>query len=247
MRIIDVHGHWGSWPFHLDVGDVALNLELMDRYGIDVQIVSAAEAVVYDAVAGNAKLAEVLQEQPRLFGYAVVNANRLERSAEDLRDCLTTERFVGAKIHTTYPGVPIGSPLMAETFDMLDEVGVPLLLHTWGDDVARLPEMLESRPNLKVIAGHAGGDAWREAAKAAAECDRLYLEHCRTVTDAGRIAYARAQGVPMEQFLFGTDSTLIDPCISLGVIRDAGFTEAELEQVLSGNAERLFRGFPGSG
>lgn len=247
MRIIDVHGHWGPWPFHLNVGDVALNLELMDRYGIDVQFVSAAEAVVYDAVAGNAKLAEVLHEQPRLYGYAVVNANRLERSAEDLKDCLSTGRFVGAKIHTTYPGVGIGSPLMADTFDMLDEVGVPLLLHTWGTDVANLPEMLENRPNLTVIAGHAGGDAWREAAKAAAQCDRLYLEHCRTVTDAGRIAYARAQGVPMEQFLFGTDSTLIDPCISLGVIRDAGFTAEELDQVLSGNAERLFRGLPGNG
>ena len=129
---------------------------------------------------------------------------------------------------------------MAEAFDMLDEVGVPLLLHTWGSDVARLPGMLENRPRLKVIAGHAGGDAWREAARAAVECDRLYLEHCRTVTNAGRIAFAREAGVPMEQFLFGTDSTLIDPCISLGVIRDAGFTADELEQVLWRNAADLF-------
>lgn len=240
MRIIDVHGHWGPWPFHLDVDGASLNLELMDRYGIELQIVSAAEAVVYDAVAGNAKLAEVLLEQPRLYGYAVVNANRLERSAEDLKDCLSTGRFVGAKIHTTYPGVAIGSSLMADAFDMLDEAGVPLLLHTWGTDVAQLSEMVENRPNLKVIAGHAGGDAWRLAARAAAECDRIYLEHCRTVTDAGRIAFARSIGVPMEQFLFGTDSTLIDPCISLGVIRDAGFSTEELEQVLATNAARLF-------
>ncbi|MEV8374876.1 amidohydrolase family protein [Kribbella sp. NPDC056861] len=247
MRIIDVHGHWGPWPFHLEVDGVELNLELMDRYGIELQIVSAAEAVVYDAVAGNAKLAEVLVDQPRLRGYAVVNANRLERSAEDLRDCLSTGRFVGAKIHTTYPGVTIGSPLMADAFDLLDELKVPLLIHTWGTDVALLPGMLENRPNLQVIAGHAGGDAWREAASAAVECDRIYLEHCRTVTDAGRIAYARGVGVPMEQFLFGTDSTLIDPCISLGVIRDAGFTEEELGQVLSGNAERLFKGFRDNG
>ncbi|TCM46752.1 amidohydrolase family protein [Kribbella sp. VKM Ac-2568] len=240
MRIIDVHGHWGPWPYHLDGGDVALNVELMDRYGIDLQLVSSAEAVVYDAVAGNAALAEVLIDEPRLYGYAVVNPNRLDRSADDLRDCLSTGRFLGAKIHTTYPGVPVGSPLMAAAFDMLDEVGVPLLLHTWGADVALLPGMLEKRPRLKVIAGHAGGDAWREAAKAAASCDRLYLEHCRTVTDYGRIAYAREAGVPIEQFLFGTDSTLIDPCISLGVIRDAGFTPRELQRVLELNAAELF-------
>lgn len=170
MRIIDVHGHWGPWPFHLDVGDVSLNIELMDRYGIDLQVVSAAEAVVYDAVKGNAALAEVLINQPRLFGYAVVNPNRLERSAEDLRDCLSTGRFLGAKIHTTYPGVTIGEPLMADAFDMLDEANVPLLLHTWGKDVALLPGMLENRPNLRVIVGHA---AWRRMARGSESRRRL--------------------------------------------------------------------------
>ena len=37
------------------------------------------------------------------------------------------------------------------------------------------------------------------------------------------------------------------PCVSLGVIRDAGFTEEELTQVLSGNAERLFKGLADNG
>ncbi|GAA3928530.1 hypothetical protein GCM10023085_07200 [Actinomadura viridis] len=240
MPIIDVHGHWGPWPFHMDVGDVALNLELMDRYGIDVQVVSASEAVMLDAEAGNAALAEVLAAHPRLYGYAVVNPNRLDGAADELRGRLASGRFLGAKIHTTYPGVPIGSPRMAEAFDLLDELGVPLLLHTWGPDVALLPGLLATRPRLRVIVGHAGGDAWREAAHAAASCDRLYLEHCRTVADAGRIGYARAAGVPIERFLFGTDSTLIDPCVALGVVRDAGFTGEELERVLWRNAAELF-------
>ncbi|MFI1395000.1 amidohydrolase family protein [Streptomyces sp. NPDC020681] len=240
MPIIDVHAHVGPWPFHMDNGDAAYNLRLMDRYGIDLQLVSAAEAVVYDAVAGNAALRDVLAWHPRLLGYAVVNPNRIEESAEDLRRCLATGRFVGAKIHTTYPGRLIGSHEMSEAFDVVAEAGVPLLLHAWGPEVALLPELLASRPGLRIIVGHAGGDAWREAAGAAAECDRLYLEHCRTVTDAGRIAYARESGVPVERLLFGTDSTLIDPCWSLGVIRDAGFSADELERVLWRNAVDLF-------
>jgi predicted TIM-barrel fold metal-dependent hydrolase len=44
----------------------------------------------------------------------------------------------------------------------------------------------------------------------------------------------------VERLLFGTDSTLIDPSVSLGVIRDAGFTAAELERVLWHNAADLF-------
>jgi uncharacterized protein len=240
MPIIDVHAHVGPWPFHMDTGDAAFNIRLMDKYGIGLQLVSAAEAVVYDAVAGNAALREVLAVHPRLLGYAVVNPNRIEESAEDLRRCLDTGRFVGAKIHTHYPGRLIGTREMAEAFDVVDEAGVPLLLHTWGPEVALLPELLESRPRLRIIMGHAGGDAWREAAHAAAACDRLYLEHCRTVTDAGRIDYARAAGVPVERLLFGTDSTLMDPSVALGVVRDAGFTFEELEGVLWRNAAGLF-------
>ncbi|MER7111541.1 amidohydrolase family protein [Streptomyces sp. NPDC000229] len=240
MPIIDVHAHVGRWQFHLTTGDADTNLAQMDRYGIDLQIVSASEAVVYDAVAGNAALREALETRPRLYGYAVVNPNRIEESAADLRRCLDTGRFVGAKIHTHYPGRMPGCREMAEAFDVVAEAGVPLLLHTWGREVTLLPELVEARPGLRVIMGHAGGDAWREAAHAAAACDRLYLEHCRTATDAGRIAYAREAGVPIEQMLFGTDATLIDPCVSLGVIRDARFTEEELERVLWRNAAELF-------
>ncbi|WP_407565698.1 amidohydrolase family protein [Streptomyces sp. 184] len=247
MPVIDVHGHWGTWPYHRDAqASGATNLRLMDRYGIDVQIVSAAEAVTYDAVAGNAALARVLAAQPRLYGYAVVNPNRIEDSAADLRRHLAAGRFVGAKIHTHYPGRAIGSPQMREAFALLDDLAVPLLLHTWDPDVALLPGLLADLPRLRVVVGHAGGDAWREAAHAAAECDRLYLEHCRTATDAGRIPYAREAGVPVERLLFGTDSTLVDPSVSLGVIRDADFTRAELDRVLWRNAAELF-GLPRPG
>ncbi|MGW6460198.1 amidohydrolase family protein [Streptomyces sp. NPDC055078] len=247
MPIIDVHAHWGPWPYHRDGATGAeTNLRLMDRYGIDVQLVSAAEAVTYDAVAGNAALARVLADQPRLYGYAVVNPNRIEDSAADLRRHLVTGRFVGAKIHTHYPGRAIGSPQMREAFALLDELAVPLLLHTWDPDVALLPGLLAGLPNLRVIVGHAGGDAWREAAHAAAECDRLYLEHCRTATDADRIPYAREAGVPVDRLLFGTDSTLVDPSVSLGVLRDADLTPPELDQVLWRNAADLF-GLPRPG
>lgn len=240
MPIIDVHAHVGRWQFHLSTGGADVNVAQMDKYGIDLQLVSASEGVVFDAVAGNEALRADLERHPRLFGYAVVNPNRIEESADDLKRCLATGRFVGAKIHTAYPGRLPGTRQMAEAFDLVAEAGVPLLLHTWGREVERLPGMLESRPGLRVIMGHAGGEAWQEAAHAAAACDRLYLEHCRTLTNAGRIAYAREAGVGIRQILFGTDASLIDPCVSLGVIRDARFTPEELERVLWRNAAGLF-------
>ncbi|MFI6285488.1 amidohydrolase family protein [Streptomyces sp. NPDC051018] len=240
MPIIDVHAHVGRWQFHLTSGDADDNLRQMDRYGIDLQLVSASEAVVHDAVAGNRALLKALATRPRLLGYAVVNPNRIEESAADLRRCLDTGRFVGAKIHTHYPGRLPGTSQMAEAFDLIADLGVPLLLHTWGPEVELLPDLVSARPGLRVIMGHAGGDAWREAAHAAAACDRLYLEHCRTSTDAGRIAYAREAGVPITRFLFGTDATLVDPALALGVLRDADLTPEERDRVLWQNATDLF-------
>jgi predicted TIM-barrel fold metal-dependent hydrolase len=40
--------------------------------------------------------------------------------------------------------------------------------------------------------------------------------------------------------LFGTDSTLVDPAIALGVVAAAKMTESEYEHVMWRNAAKLF-------
>mgnify|MGYP006155358027 CR=1 FL=1 len=45
IPLIDVHAHWGPWFFSMDVGSVSVNSDLMDRFGIDIQLVSAIEAM----------------------------------------------------------------------------------------------------------------------------------------------------------------------------------------------------------
>ncbi|MGW5679882.1 DegT/DnrJ/EryC1/StrS family aminotransferase [Streptomyces sp. NPDC003860] len=50
-----------------------------------------------------------------------------------------------------------------------------------------------------------------------------------------------AAGVPIARFLLGTDATLVDPALALGVLRDAGLTPGERERVLWRNATELFQ------
>ncbi|KJK45806.1 metal-dependent hydrolase [Lentzea aerocolonigenes] len=237
--IIDVHAHAGPWFFATDVGAAELNLTLMDRYGIDRQIVSASEAVTYDMVSGNRWMAEVLVAHPRLLGYVVINPNDLAAGAEELEKYLPTGRFVGVKIHTTYPGQTLLSKAIQDTMALAAEAGLPVLVHTWDESVLGLVDVLERHPDLRVIAGHMGGPAWRTAVEAATRTDRLYLEPCCSITDAGRYRYALDR-VPLPQMLFGTDSTLVDPAIALGVVMDAGLSEDEYEHVMWRNASRLF-------
>jgi hypothetical protein len=238
--IIDVHAHWGPWFFAMDIGAEAENIRLMDEYGITLQLVSASEGVVYDAPGGNANLAPVLERNPRLRGYLVVNPNNPEAGAADIRRHFDSGLWAGVKIHTGYPLRGIDSPQMAETFAMLDTFGVTILIHTWGPDVLVLPKLLATNQNLRVVAGHMGADRWELAAEAARSCDRLYLEPSCSLTEAMRMRHV-LDHTPPRQLLFGTDATLIDPAVAFGLVQDAA-PSAELSELLFWkNAADLFQ------
>lgn len=242
--VIDVHGHWGHWFFAMDIGAVSENLRVMDEWGINLQIVSASEAVTYDAPGGNAKLAQILETQPRLRGYVVCNPNDLVGAEADLRRYLSTDAFVGVKIHTGYSQRVISGPQMRDLFALLNDFDAVILIHTWGGDVLDLPRLLADNPRLRVIAAHMGANRWDLAAEAARDCDRLYLEPSCSITDAGQVAHVAAR-VPAEQLLFGTDATLIDPAVSFGLVEDARLTPAVAEAMYWRNAAELF-GLPQS-
>lgn len=238
--IIDVHAHWGPWFFTMDVGEVSANLAVMDRYGIDLAIVSATEAVCYDAPAGNRALAAVLDKTPRLYGYVTVNPRRLADAERDLRTLLPTGRFVGAKLHTDYTGSPVSSPRTRDALALLAELDCPVLVHTWGASVLDLAQSCVDLPRLRAVAGHMGADGWRHAIEAARSCERLYLEPCWSHAPAGRIADVVA-AVDERQLLFGTDATLIDPASALGAVIAAGVTGAVAQRMAWRNAVDLFR------
>ncbi|TDE41510.1 metal-dependent hydrolase [Nonomuraea mesophila] len=236
--IIDVHAHWGPWFFTMDVA--GSTLATMDRYGIDRAIVSATEAVIYDAPAGNRALAAYLETQDRLLGYVTVNPRRLREAEADLRTYLPGGRFVGVKIHTDYTGSPAGSARLREALTLVAETGRPALVHTWGASVLDLAEVCQDVPGLRVIAGHMGADGFRHAIEAARACDRLYLEPCWSHAPAGRIAEVVA-GVDPDRLLFGTDATLIDPASAFGAVAAAGLPGETAERIAWRNATALFR------
>lgn len=231
--IIDVHAHWGPWFFTMDVAGVTL--AAMDRYGIDRAIVSATEAVIYDAPAGNAAMAKALT--PRLYGYVTVNPRRLAEAERDLDEYLPTGRFVGVKIHTDYTRSPATG--LDEALALVASKGVPALVHTWGASVLDLAETVQRTPGARVIAGHMGADGHRFAIEAARGCDRLWLEPCYSHAPAGRIAQVVA-GVDPHRLLFGTDSTLIDPASAFGAVAAAKLDPATAELIAWRNAVDLF-------
>ncbi|TDD68327.1 metal-dependent hydrolase [Jiangella aurantiaca] len=238
--IVDVHGHWGPWFFSTDVADAAANLRVMDECGIDVQLVSAVEAVVYDPLSGNPALLPVLRAQPRLRGLLVVDPRELSLAESQLSELLPTGLFVGAKIHTHYAGSPGGSAAMAEALALLAAHDLPVLVHTWGEEIVGLADVVAQVDGTRVVAAHLGGPSWPLVPSAAERTDRLWFEPCWSTPAPGRIRWVLDRIGP-ERLMFGSDATLIHPAVTLGAIRAAELSAAEKELVMWRNAVDVFR------
>lgn len=238
--IVDVHGHWGPWFFSTDVADAAANLRVMDQCGIDVQLVSAVEAVVYDPLTGNPALVPVLETQPRLRGLLVVDPRDLSLASEQLESLLPSGLFVGAKIHTHYAGSPGGSAAIAAALRSLASHDLPVLVHTWGEEIVGLADVVARVDGVRVVAAHLGGPSWRLVPSAAERTDRLWFEPCWSTPAAGRVRWVLDR-VGAERLMFGSDATLIHPAVTLGAVRATDVSAAEEELVMWRNATEVFR------
>jgi len=237
--IIDVHGHLGPWFFSPYGGTASDNLRIMDAYGIDIQLVSGSEAVTYDPTTGNAAVAREIGDQPRLRGLFVIDPRNLAAAEKQLTELLPTGLFVGAKIHTHYSATPTGSPAMADALRLCAQAGLPVLVHTWGREILDLGTTVDSVDGVHAIAAHLAGPDWRLAPEAASRSDRLWLEPNYSVAESGRLRWVLDRVDP-RRMLFGSDSTLTDPGVTLGALHAARLSQEEERLIMSENAAQLF-------
>jgi predicted TIM-barrel fold metal-dependent hydrolase len=240
MGIIDVHGHYGRWPFPIAAADADGLLRLMDRHGIERVVLSSAEAIVYDMASGNARMAKAIASRDRLFGWVVVNPHFLQASRRELERYLVSDNFVGAKIHPAYCGTSIGDPKMGALLDAIAEHRARVEIHTYSAAAAR--EALEHarrQPHMPIIMAHAGATEHEGAARCAAEVDNLFLEFCCSHALRGRVRSA-IQIAGGERVVFGSDLDLLSPAFTLGMFHDAGLSDDEARAAFRGNAERIF-------
>jgi len=241
MGIINVHGHFGKWPFPIGGDPVGNLLELMARFDIETAIVSSSKAIVYDMAEGNAELAEALRDTNGLLGYVTTNPNYLAASCREMDTYLREEKFAGVKIHPSYSGCAVGTPRMS---DLISEIArrspTVLKIHTFsaaaagaiGADAAR-------HPDLPIILAHAGGAEWRETAKVARDHANVCLDFCCGHSDRGKVRHA-IETAGREKILFGSDLDLLTPAFTLGMFEGAELSDAEKQAIYHDNAARLF-------
>jgi predicted TIM-barrel fold metal-dependent hydrolase len=242
MTIIDIHTHYGKWPFPMRYLEPVEMVAALTQRGINKAIVSSSLAIVYDFREGNRALAEAIRPHPELFGYVTINLNYAEEGIQELETYASNPQFVGVKIHQNYSRQKIDSPDGRRVVRALHEYRRPLLLHTYSSSLEspwNAVAVAKLNPAVPIILAHMGGDAWLEGIRAAKESPNLYVDVCASWADADKVADSVRELGP-ERVLFGSDFTLFDPAHTLGMIEDADLSEDARSLVLHGNAERLF-------
>ena len=245
--IIDVHAHLGTWPHTVREVPAAEMAAYMARHGIRYTFVSSSLAIYYDFREGNQELAEAIRAFPQILAYVTVNLNYIDESLAELERYLGPThlggpQFVGIKVHPQTNRHRFNTPEGLAIVKAAADYGVPILIHTFSSAIEspwNVVPAAQAYPNVPIILGHMGGDAWWEGARVAGESPNLYLELCSTYTDPQK-ARAAIAGAGVERVLFGTDSQLFEPTHMLGAMEDFGLSERELTLVMGENTRRLF-------
>ncbi len=239
--IIDMHGHFGPWPFPMKPCSAADLVRLMHRRGIEKAILSSTKAIVGDFVEGNAELAREIAAHDELLGYVTINPNYPEKSIDEMNRYLSSGKFVGVKTHPGYSGQPIDSPAMRKLLPAIAAVGVPILVHCWGHgEPSKVGKIAAEYPKIPIIMGHGGVTAWQEAIEVMKQAPNVYTEFCSSRVERGRVRET-IDAVGCERVLFGSDLGLFDPIYDLGIYEEAELTCAEREAIMYANAKRLFK------
>jgi predicted TIM-barrel fold metal-dependent hydrolase len=132
--------------------DVDERVDLMDRLGLDAQVLAVSIPFTYDGDAttrlrlarlSNDPLAQAAQDHPRRFFALATLPLHVEDSLTELERCFDDLGMIGVMLGSTVNGMRLENPVLAPIFDELDRRGTSVFLHPnvpvcSGPDVAEL-------------------------------------------------------------------------------------------------------------
>ena len=117
--LIDINAYVGHWPFkQLQYNTCAALLERMDRFGVDVSVISNLNGVFYkNTQSANEELYDELKSdnrfQARFIPFAVINPIYAGWK-DDIRLCCEKMGFRGIRLYPTYHDYDLSNPSLIE-------------------------------------------------------------------------------------------------------------------------------------
>jgi len=238
--VVDIHMHLGEhagfciprWR------DLELLVREMDRHGVRVGGVASIPGCLGGLCpGGNELVLEALRRWPeRFFGWATVNPHYPQEALEELRRCHDAG-CRGLKLHNSI-GLDYGHENYRPLLEFAAERGLPVLLHTWGEELEALEGWFRAYPGLKWSLAHAGASKPAEYVRLARQYEGVYLDLCYSGSPRGLVEYFVEQGVG-EKLMFSSDCYFMGLAQQLGRVVFARITPRQKAAILGGNARRF--------
>ena len=241
--VIDAHGHIGpvhEFPY-VDSTPEGL-IAAMDQVGIDRVYVSGTCGFTGGgARRGNDFALDAARKFPgRIFGYMTADVGYPDEIEPELERCYDAGlRAVKIWTQTAIGGLPYDHANYQIIFRGADERGLPLLAHTWGEELDHLAEAMDTYRKVTWILAHAGAAEVEKYIDVARKHPHVYLETCFSVAPRGLIERL-VRDVGAEKILWGTDQLFLCAAQQIGRVLFARISPDEKRMLLGENAAKIF-------
>lgn len=258
---IDINANVGHWPFKkLRHNTCELLLQRMNRYGVDVSVISNLNGIFYkNTQSANEELYDEIRSSKkfanRFVPFAILNPV-YGGWKDDFKTCFTKMGMKGLRLYPQYHDYDVNEPPVIELVKMARDHNVP---------VAFTMRMIDSRQA-----------SWMDLPRAKEWSPRNYMPLLREVPDAKYLFFNISNGIPLnadekallkrtdfmfdtsgrsidvvrnflqeygkDRFAFGTQAPILDylsGMLRVEYLNADEVTPAEKEMLRSGNAKRF--------
>lgn len=131
---------------------------------------------------------------------------------------------------------------LSKILDAAGKYGMIVSFHTMADEQEEMTRMVREHPDVTFVAAHPGEkEVYLKHLERMEQCGNLYLDLSGTgIFRYGLVAYGVGR-IGSERFLFGTDYPICNPRMYVQAIYQEPISEADRENILHRNAERILR------
>ncbi len=228
-------------------GTAGMLLREGKKAGIDKFIVQSVATSSHQVSSINRFIAEEVNAKNGTFIGLGTLYPESENTEQDIEEILSLGLH-GVKLHPDIQGFKIDDYRCLKIYELCEKAKLPILIHT-GDsrfdnsNPNRLLPILEIFTELTVVGAHLGGwSVWEEASEKLSGHKNFYVDCSSSfnwLSDDVIIKIIRRYGT--DRVLFGTDYPMWSPDKELKRFLSLGFSERETRQILSENAEKVFK------
>jgi hypothetical protein len=259
--LIDTNVSLSRWPCRrLPLDETPALVARLRSQGVKQAWAGSFDGLLHKDIASvNAQLAEDCRKHGRglLTPFGSINP-RLPDWEADVRRCHEEHKMPGIRLHPDYHGYKLDDPAFGRLLDLAGERGLIVqlavtledertqhpLMRAPHVDVAPLPALLGSRPNLRMVLLNWSRGVSNVLLVKLAGAGQVCFD-IATVEGVGGVANLLKQ-VPADRVVFGSHAPFFYFESAVLKLKESALSEAQLSAVRAGNARRLL-GLPASG